>query len=172
MWRQYRRCKNFLTSFKQLISLFLFLGKRLLEDTEQSNIVAFYAYMGTDEPIQKHKTLIFDVEKMDKGKGYNNDTGVFMAPTSGLYIFSFTIHSNRNSYGSYELVVNHEVLDAIFNDSSNNGELSGSTAVIPVWVNIGDVVYVRTHSTYDGTSGYIYSGIYARSSFAAWKVSN
>lgn len=146
-------------------------GKRLLGNTGQSDLTSFYAYMSTNEPVQKHKTLVFDVTRLNYGKGYNNNTGVFIAPTSGLYIFSFTVHSYTNSYGSFELVVNNEVQGAIFSDSSVSTELNAATVVIPSWVNQGDVVYVRTHSTY-GSTGYLRSDTYARSSFAAWKISS
>lgn len=152
--------------------VFFFLDKRLLIDSAPSpGIVAFYAYMSANEPLQQHKTLIFDVIKMNYGHGYSNFTGAFTSPVTGLFIFTFTAHPSVNSAASLEFVVNGQVHGKIFTDGSEGWETSAATAVFPVWLNQGDVCNVQTHPTYK-SFGFLQNDNLMRCSFAAWKVDN
>ncbi|XP_071123979.1 heavy metal-binding protein HIP-like [Mytilus edulis] len=146
--------------------------KRLLVNNIVSNRIAFYAYMKKNEPIQQHKTLIFDVIKTNFGNGYNNNTGAFTAPSSGVYVLTFTVHpGSSGSFASVNIVVNNEQEGAIYTDSNEGTfDLNAATAVVVVWMNQGDVSFVRT-STTDPPSGSLRSDDGGRCSFAGWKIS-
>jgi hypothetical protein len=43
-------------------------------------------------------TIIFDTERFDRGSNYNNTTGIFTAPVTGIYHFSaYALYQNMNS---------------------------------------------------------------------------
>ena len=44
------------------------------------------------------------------GLGYHKGDGIFIVPTAGLYIFSWTVTVVGNDWASVEIVVNTEVL--------------------------------------------------------------
>ncbi|XP_063416119.1 uncharacterized protein LOC134697761 [Mytilus trossulus] len=128
--------------------------------------------MSTSEPVQKHRTLVFDNINVNYGHGYNNNTGVFNAPKSGVYILTFSIHSSSTSYTSADIIVNNVSVGRGFTDSSEaTWDLNSATIIAVAWMNQGDVSFVRTSPDY-ASLGTLYSGYMARSSFAGWKITN
>jgi hypothetical protein len=62
-----------------------------------TSVIAFYAYMSRDTPtITIQHPLTFDVVKTNLGNGYHPATGVFIAPESGVYVFTWIIRKNQN----------------------------------------------------------------------------
>lgn len=133
--------------------------------------VAFYAFMSHNEAILKHHTLTFDETKVNYGSGYNNNTGTFRAPVSGVYVITTTIHPYENSAASIEIIVNSNVHGSIFTDSSDGWDINASTGIVIAWMNQGDVSFVRTSASYN-SYGSLYSGTILRCSFAGWKISD
>ena len=160
------------TVFEYLPFILCVSGKRLLMDSgDHGTRIAFYAYMSRNEPVQEHKVLVFDVTKTNYGNGYNNNTGIFIAPSNGVYVLTFTVHSYHNSYASVDIIVNHELEGTIFTDSSDGWDRNAATAIVVVWMNQGDVSFVRTSTTYKSI-GDLWSDNTGRCSFAGWKISN
>ena len=99
--------------------------------------------MSTDEPanLPRHHTLIFDTVKTNMGLGYHKGDGIFIVPTAGLYIFSWTVTVETNGWASVEIVVNAEVLGTAFAEDHNNWD--SGTGVVVVHVDAGDHVFHR-----------------------------
>lgn len=134
-----------------------------------AKIVAFYAYMSATIPsITGQSTLVFDVSKTDDGNGYHPSTGVFIAPETGVYVFTWTMREASNCRHSTQLMVNNAEIGIIHLHSVSGGDFVG-TGVVVTHVNAGDDVYVRTHASWNDC--YILSDIGGRSSFAGWKLS-
>ncbi|XP_048766258.2 uncharacterized protein LOC125673646 [Ostrea edulis] len=146
--------------------------KRLLTPPSTTHgAVAFYAYMSTilPSPSAQH-VLVFDVVKTNTGNAYHPTTGVFMVPESGVYVFTWTYRIGGDHDHSIQLMINTEDCGSLYLHAMSGTEMEG-TGIVVTHVNAGDDVYVRTHASYQvGTSHYIQSNTYGRSSFAGWKL--
>jgi len=116
----------------------------------------------------KHHTLVFDVVKTNAGNGYNKYTGFFTAPISGLYVLTSSLTMDRPmSYASYDIIKNADIEGTFFVDADDKYHSSSITVVASL--NAGDVLFVRTSSTYT-PHGSIFSQSVARSSVAGWRI--
>uniref|UniRef100_A0A8W8JD15 C1q domain-containing protein n=1 Tax=Magallana gigas TaxID=29159 RepID=A0A8W8JD15_MAGGI len=130
------------------------------------DMVAFYAYLSSDTPAAvPHHIFKFDIVLTNVGNAYHPHLGAFIAPRSGLYVFTWTIRVSGHSYQTTELVVNNNVVNLLhFNPYNNIDGSVSSTAV--AHVNLGDDVLIRTNTDYH--SGNVVSNLSGRSSFAGW----
>lgn len=148
-----------------------FLDSRLLLPQPQTSTIAFYAWLSkTEQKVGPHHTLILDHVETNSGNAYNHHSGVFTAPSNGIYLFSYTVFPDSHSYGTIELIVNSQSHAAIFVDSSPaDPDLGGTTGVAILYLKQNDVCYLRTHSTHT-FNGNIYSSTTARTSFSGVKI--
>ena len=68
--------------------------------------VVFYANLLNDwqnPPIDR--TIVFDNVLTNVGDGYNEFSGLFTAPSSGVYFFTWTIYSGGNGETQFEIFV-------------------------------------------------------------------
>ncbi|XP_061185470.1 complement C1q tumor necrosis factor-related protein 2-like [Saccostrea echinata] len=128
--------------------------------------VAFYAYMTSPATnIGPHHVLVFDSVKTNAGNGFHQNTGIFIAPKSGLYVFYWNIRIINEQYHSVELVVNKDQV-GVFLQQSTTGHNSQSGNLAVVHVNQGDDVFVRTIA--NGHVGDVHNDNWGRSSFSGW----
>ncbi|KAK3096505.1 hypothetical protein FSP39_000813 [Pinctada imbricata] len=133
-----------------------------------SDVIAFYAIMSQSEVNPgAHHTLIFDDAKTNEGGAYSPNTGIFIAPRNGFYVFIWNIRMFTAEH-STELIVNKDVYGATFL-RSKNGDDGSVTGTVVVHLSQGDDVFVRTHSAYAG-DGDILSNIHGQPSFSGWKL--
>ena len=90
----------------------------------------------------KHHTIIYDHVVTNYGNGYNKYTGAFIAPRSGVYVFTWTTFANPGSYLPIELIVNNYRYGIISVDT--NALYNGVTGVAVVHLNQYDAVLVRS----------------------------
>ncbi|XP_078313982.1 uncharacterized protein LOC111104290 [Crassostrea virginica] len=143
-------------------------NKRLLlqPTTVPVETVAFFAYFSThNPPSTHHHILAFDTVITNVGKAYHPHSGTFIAPRTGLYVFTWTIRLWGSSYHTSELLVDNNIVNTIYLNPVDqiDGSVTGTAVVL---VNQGDDVLVRTGSTYN--NGDIKSDTNGRSSFAGW----
>ncbi|XP_061185115.1 uncharacterized protein LOC133193161 [Saccostrea echinata] len=160
------------------------LEKRLLTGISSTapldvtvNIVAFYAYLSTvlaHTNLGPDHTIKFDVVKTNQGQGYHSGSGVFIAPQSGFYVFTWTVrvgaYNSSPEYHSSEIVINNSVYGSAYALAipASSRDDSGTGTVV-AHVNQGDDVYIKTHSSHKGNGGILSEG-FGRSSFAGWKI--
>jgi hypothetical protein len=135
---------------------------------DTGNTIAFYAMMSKNTPsINLQYPLKFDVVKTNQGNAYHPNTGVFMVPQTGTYVFTWTVRIDIHNAHSTELIVNTESV-GIVHLSTGETTIGEVTGIVVVHVNAGDDVFVRTFGNYN--SGFITSDVAGRSSFAGWKL--
>ena len=138
--------------------------------TPSTGGAAFSAYVSVHETdISKDHTIKFDTIVTNIGSHYNRHSGMFIAPEQGVYVFSWKLYCTAGGYFYSQLVVNSNVVGAMYTSDQGANNIRTTTGVVVVQVNAGDVAYVRTHPT--NTHLYnLYSDPDWRSSFSGWKV--
>ncbi|XP_063411346.1 uncharacterized protein LOC134694272 [Mytilus trossulus] len=136
------------------------------DNIDSDGFVAFYSYMSKPEiNPSAHLTLIYDVPITNVGNGYNHVTGIFTAPTSGIYVFIWVTRVYSGEH-STELMINNAEYGTTFL-RANNGDDGSVSGNVVANITKGDSIFVRVHSSYAGT-GYIHSNIHGRPSFSGW----
>jgi hypothetical protein len=114
-----------------------------------------------------NQILKFDSVKINVGNGYHQHTGVFIAPASGYYVFSWNVRY-RYAVHSTELVVNNEIYGSLHMDYTHTVD-GHATGVAVAHVNSGDDIYVRI-ADHCHNNGEVWSDPCGRSSFTGWKL--
>lgn len=111
----------------------------LLDDGYET--VAFHATLDKSQYFNNHigQILIFEHVKLNIGGGYNNLTGIFVTPASGIYIFSMSVMtSNQHVPAHVDLMLNGIEVGAAF----ANGESWDQGSVTTVLnLKMGDEVH-------------------------------
>ena len=106
-----------------------------------------------------HETIVYSTETLDVGNGFNASTGIYTAPMTGNYAFSWTIRMDSSPVGIYlitEIVVNTTILDIAITHTDKDGtDHTTSTATTSTSLHKGDRVFVRVQRTSGGVV-YIY----------------
>ncbi|XP_045157709.2 complement C1q-like protein 3 [Mercenaria mercenaria] len=110
----------------------------------------------------KHQdTIKFETVITDISGGYNNQSGVFVAPVSGIYMFSCSLMDDLEEHGLMlhaEIVQNQRVLGRIFAHAEANNHRDQGAQTVFTYINQGDKVWVRTIDNQNlGLGGELYS---------------
>lgn len=130
-------------------------------------LIAFYAYSShTFTRPSDHFVLIFDTVIPNTGNGYHHHSGIFIAPRSGYYVFTWSFRIQNDAHISTELMVNNSPRSSVYFDSRD--EVGGNTAgTIIVHLDFDDEVFVRiTGDNYN--LGNILSDYIGRTYFGGW----
>lgn len=155
----------------------------LSKSSDPREPIAFYAYFSNDfKSMPKGSTFLFDVVETNLGNGYNKTTGIFTAPTSGLYAFTWTVQAagqhvvppiNSNSqYGEINaaLMQNEAVKGVIVADTETKYDMDTATAFVVLETKVGDRFRIAVSEW--GGQGDIYSNnSNGRTSFSGFRVS-
>ena len=99
------------------------------------------------------------------GSGYDPQTGVFTCPTSGLYLFSFTVETFHTNSAYASLVANGNVIaHAIAEPFHSKQDAQGSNAAV-LRLKRGNTVWIRatknTEHVFGGKNGFnVFTGVY------------
>ncbi|XP_052762589.1 multimerin-2-like [Mya arenaria] len=116
--------------------------RRGLEKRIQSSEVAFHAYQSSATCTRDQQVVIYNTAPVNIGKGFTVSDGIFDAPVTGLYMFSWTVFAEDGYWLESELVVNGHRQGYIAADSSNT-DIVPATGVVIAHVNAGEHVFVR-----------------------------
>ncbi|XP_063397448.1 uncharacterized protein LOC134681738 [Mytilus trossulus] len=163
----------------------MFLERLSRDDKEEyrktRKFIGFSAYMsqgfvnGHSKSLSPGKTLIFDQTETNTDSVYNTNTGIFQAPSTGMYAFTWTICVNSNikeggGYGEFvaELVVNGRGCGSVHADTETYGDDACSTGFILKYVREGRTVYLKNTHNHQGRLR-SYDG-HTRTTFSGWKL--
>uniref|UniRef100_A0A665V1Y6 Cerebellin 18 n=1 Tax=Echeneis naucrates TaxID=173247 RepID=A0A665V1Y6_ECHNA len=126
------------------------LGDSILEVIGGTR-VAFTASMSSRTkclgPLTRNNPIPYDIISLNQGGGYNPALGIFTAPRSGVYSFSFSVYSKlgvpgKRMYYKARLMRNGEVVASTREDNREDSEDSSSQSVL-LSLQQGGQVYVE-----------------------------
>lgn len=106
--------------------------------------VGFQAYMGSHKTFAKGVPWVYDRVVTNTHNAYSGTTGKFVAPSKGLYIFSYQTLSDhasgKQSYGALHVNGKIKSYQACDNGGSRTWTSCSTSAVVVL--EKGDVVYI------------------------------
>jgi hypothetical protein len=90
--------------------------------------------------------VVFGTVTLNSGSAYNSKTGIFTAPTDGIYSFTWTFVAHTGYYFNTQIVINGNVVGYNYVDGKTGGshyEASSATAMIKMKKR--DKVWIRTY---------------------------
>lgn len=109
----------------------------------QKGPVAFSAYLDHNvEHAGEGQTIKFNQILINDGNGYNRYTGVFTAPESGVYFFTFTIHNQQHQTNARLVKDSQNIVGSVV-DTKETTENNMSTNSAVITVEAGQAVWVE-----------------------------
>jgi hypothetical protein len=110
----------------------------------------------------------FDEVPINEGNHFNSGDGIFVAPVSGTYQFSWTTITINSKLAETELRVDNVIQETLHIAlGSSAGNLSG-TKVVLCKVKKGDHVWIQTSNAY--ATNYFHVKLAAKSSFTGMLI--
>ncbi|XP_060564571.1 uncharacterized protein LOC132723801 [Ruditapes philippinarum] len=108
----------------------------------EPNTVAFFAIVSVVslDHLGGHQNIVFDEIVTNIGNGYNNQHGVFIAPVSGLYLFTTSIQSRQNMEFWAGIVVKGRVIVRL-NERGTDGRHGRGSQTIIISLNKGELYF-------------------------------
>lgn len=111
------------------------------------SLVAFHAVIssGTIANIAQNEGIVFDHVMMNLGNCYHSNHGVFIAPRTGLYMFSVSISSENkvNVHNVDTAIVKNDAILANTMSRGTDGTADQGSVTVLVMLEEGDEVWVK-----------------------------
>ncbi|XP_061195668.1 uncharacterized protein LOC133203887 [Saccostrea echinata] len=153
---------------------------RTLECLDQKTYVAFYAYYSNNfKALSTGTTLIFDLVETNLGNGYNKKTGIFTAPTSGVFAFTWTLHaagkhvagSSGSNYGEMNAAIKQNGITkgVIVTDTETQYDNAAGTGFVVLSLKAGDQIKIVSNN-YNGQGSMYSTDQNGRTSFSGFQI--
>ena len=135
-----------------------------------SEPVAFSAYIfGNQKDLRYGQIIIFDSVYINVGDGYNKSSGVFIAPSAGVYFFTWTIYSGGQGITKFGIYKNDAVRYITYSDTEGTENSNSNSGAMVVEMQAHrEFVYIR--SGMNCTASIISDFYQGVSTFAGWKL--
>lgn len=94
-------------------------------------------------------TVKFDSKVFDSTESFNSNTGEFIAPGCGMYVFMLNIRSNQGKTCWVDIIKDGDSLATAFAESGPKSQL-GDTTFVTIYLERGNTVWAKNHG-YQGT---------------------
>ncbi|KAL4235193.1 hypothetical protein ACF0H5_006831 [Mactra antiquata] len=111
-------------------------------------VVAFSAYLDhVVRNLAKNQGIVYNQVLYNRAGGYDSTTGIFTAPTTGIYLFSWSVMARKlggeHAYDIWlKLVVNGDHKLAAVAESRNDADDNQGSSTVILEVNQGDKVWL------------------------------
>ncbi|VDI73896.1 Hypothetical predicted protein [Mytilus galloprovincialis] len=124
----------------------------------------FYVELSVTTTLNINSIVKFDTELIDEGNNFNTGDGIFIAPISGVYLFSWTIQTYSSKNVQTELRVDNIVKGIQLMALGSGAGHFATTRNVFCTVNRGDHVWIQTDYHYSDNKFHVpHTGV--RSSF-------
>lgn len=97
--------------------------------------------------MKNQETDIFDKISLNEGNAYDKTSGIFTAPSDGIYSFTWTILTPAGKHFVNDIVRNGETIARNFTDGrSRRDGYAMSTSYANIKMKTGDKAWIRTHN--------------------------
>ncbi|XP_076114590.1 uncharacterized protein LOC143082667 [Mytilus galloprovincialis] len=142
----------------------------LCEDYKKEPVMFYAIIKNRRFDLQKDSTVVFEELVINKGHHYNQNSGIFVAPKSGIYLFSWTVSTETTGYIIAELVIENNVISSTGNTDTNGGYQSASMTGLGR-MEKNDHAFIRT-TGFGTTNSFRSQDNYPQSSFLGVLISN
>ncbi|XP_062574666.1 multimerin-2-like [Saccostrea cucullata] len=112
----------------------------------KSKEVGFTASVTSSDSTWNSGTLVFPSVMTNKGNGYNLSTGIFTAPTAGIYVFFVNVQSYNTQTIYVDIVLNGSAKVRTMAWSNGNDSYDSGPNMVVLSIQKGDAVWVKRHS--------------------------
>ena len=129
---------------------YIFIFSNISSLTGHANVhrpISFFVRLSHTTILNKNSIVKFDEASVNEGNHFNSGDGIFVAPVSGTYQFSWTTLTTNSKLIETELRVDNVVKDTL-HIALGAGNISG-TKVVLCKVKKGDHVWIQTSNSYD-----------------------
>ena len=99
--------------------------------------------------LGSYAAVVFGTVTLNAGSAYNGKTGIFTAPTDGIYSFTWTILTQPGYRFETEIVHNGNIVGYNYvNGKSNSAQFESSSTTAMIRMKRKDKVWIRTHRNF------------------------
>ena len=141
----------------------------VIQTQGQTNVyrpISFFARLSATITLNKNSIVKFDEVSVNEGNHFNSGDGIFVAPVSGTYQFSWTTITTSSKLAETELRVDNAIKETL-HISLGAGTISG-TKVVLCKVTKGDHVWIQTSNVH-ATNFFVVANA-AKSSFTGMLI--
>ena len=136
----------------------------------QTNVyrpISFFVRLSQRTILNINSIVKFDEVSVNEGNHFNSGDGIFVAPVSGIYQFSWTTLTVSSKLAETELRVDNVIKETL-HISLGTGIISG-TKVVLCKVKKGDHVWIQTSNVYVSNT-FVVANANAKSSFTGMLI--
>jgi hypothetical protein len=165
--RCYNQCYNPLFE-ENLTYLFFQIFLHLQDKPMYTDQYRFFVRLSQRTTLNKNSIVKFDEVSVNEGNHFNSGDGIFVAPLSGTYQFSWTTITTSNKLAETELRVDNVIKETLHIAlGSSAGNLSGRKVVL-CKVTKGDHVWIQTSNVH--ATNFFYVANAAKCSFTGMLI--
>jgi hypothetical protein len=148
--------------FCRKFNIFCSLNINLLAGQNVYRPISFFVRLSQTITLNKNSIVKFHDVSVNEGNHYNSGDGIFAAPVSETFQFSWKTLTNSSNPADTELRVDNVIKETL-HISLETGTISG-TKVVLCKVKKGNHVWIQTSNVY-GTNTFVVANANTKSSF-------